>query len=71
MIYSNNIKENDPVSIAINTETIYMTWYGWDKSNIFQYSNYYSFWHRWETKLMIKDLTVDTHETYLWAVAYR
>jgi hypothetical protein len=55
----------------MNTETIYMTWYGWDKSTIFQYSNYYSFWHRWETKLMIKDLTVDTHETYLWAVAYR
>ena len=66
-----NIKEDDPVSIAINTETIYMTWYGWDKSTIFQYSNYYSFWHRWETKLMIKDLTVDTNETYLWAVAYR
>lgn len=66
-----NIQEDDPVSIAINTETIYMTWYGWDKSTIFQYSNYYSFWHRWETKLMIKNLTVDTNETYLWAVAYR
>ena len=66
-----NIKEDDPVSIAINTETIYVTWYWGDKSTIFQFSNYYSFWHRWETKLMIKDLTVDTHETYLWAVAYR
>ena len=66
-----NIKAEDPVSIAINTETIFVTWYWWDKSTIFQYSNYYSFWHRWETKLMIKDLTVDTNETYLWAVAYR
>jgi len=66
-----NIEENDPVSIAINTETIYMTWYWKDKSTIFQYSNYYSFWHRRETKLDIKHLTVDTHETYLWAVAYR
>ena len=66
-----NIKEDDPVSIAINTETIYVTWYGGDKSTIFQYSNYYSFWHRRETALMIKDLTVDTNETYLWAVAYR
>ena len=66
-----NIKEDDPVSIAINTETIYMTWYWWDKSTIFQYSNYYAFWHRRETKLMIKDLTVDTNETYLWADAFR
>lgn len=66
-----NIKEDDPVSIAINTETIYINWYWWDKSTIFQYSTYYSFWHRRETKLMIKHLTVDTHETYLWAVAYR
>ena len=66
-----NIKDNDPVSIEINTETIFMTWYGWDKSTIFQYNNYYSFWHRWETKLMIKNLRVDTNETYLWAIAYR
>jgi hypothetical protein len=66
-----NIKENDPVSIAMNTETIYMTWAGWDKSTIFQYSNYYSFWHRRETQLMINNLTVDTHETYLWADAFR
>lgn len=66
-----NIKANDPVSIAINTETIFMTWYGWDKSTVFQYNNYYSFWHRRETKLMIKNLRVDTNETYLWAIAYR
>ena len=66
-----NIKEDDPVAIEINTETIYITWYGWDKSTIFQYSTYYSFWHRWETALMIKNLTVDTNETYLWAITYR
>ena len=66
-----NIQEDDPVAIAINTETIYITWKWADKSTIFQYSNYYSFWHRWETKLMIKNLTVDTNETYLWAVAFR
>lgn len=66
-----NIEEEDPVSIAINTETIYMTWKWNDKSTIFQYSNYYSFRHRWETALAIKHLTVDTHETYLWAMAYR
>lgn len=66
-----NIQEDDPVAIAINTETIYITRKWSDKSTIFQYSNYYSFWHRWETKLMIKNLTVDTNETYLWAVAYR
>jgi hypothetical protein len=66
-----NIKEDDPVSIEINTETIYITWYWWDKSTIFQYSTYYSFWHRWETALMIKNLTVDTNETYLWAISYR
>ena len=66
-----NIKKDDPVSIWINTETIYMTWYGWDQSTIFQYSNYYSFWHRWETKLMIKKEVVDTNETYLWAVWFR
>lgn len=66
-----NIKEDDPVSIAINTETIFMTWYGWDKSTIFQYNNYYSFRHRRETKLMIENLRVDTNETYLWAIAYR
>ena len=66
-----NIKDNDPVAIEINTETIYVTWYWWEKSTIFQYSNYYSFWHRRETKLMIKNLTVDTNETYLGPVALR
>ena len=65
------VKEDDPVAIEINTETIYITWYWWDKSTIFQYSTYYSFWHRRETALMIKNLTVDTNETYCWAITYR
>lgn len=65
------IKEDDPVAIEINTETIYIDWYDWEKSTIFQYSTYYSFRHRRETALMIKNLTVDTNETYLWAISYR
>lgn len=66
-----NIKENDEVSIWINTDTIYLTWNSSDKATIFQYDTYYSFWHRWETKLLIKNIHVDTNETYLWPISYR
>ena len=66
-----NIKEWDEVAIWINTDTIYLTWNSDDKATIFQYDTYYSFRHRRETKLLIKNVHIDTNETYLWPISYR
>lgn len=66
-----NIEEWDDLAIAINTETIYLIWNNSEKSTIFQYDTFYSFWHRRETQLIIKNIRVDTHQTYMWPVTYR
>jgi len=65
------IEEWDDVSIGIDTKTIYIIWNNSKKSTIFQYDTYYSFWHRWETQLMIKNIRVDTHQTYMGLITYR
>ena len=66
-----NIKEWDALSVWIDTKTIYIVWNSAEKSTIFQYDTYYSFWHRWETQLIIKNIRVDTHQTYMWLITYR
>lgn len=65
------IKSWDTVSIGIDTKTIYITWFNWEKSTIFQYDTYYSFRHRWETALMINKIRVDTNQTYMGYITYR
>lgn len=66
-----NIKDEDEVSIWIDTETIYVTWNSDSKATIFQYDTFFSFWHRWETELIIKNIRVDNNQTYLWPICYR
>ena len=65
------IEDGDDVSIGIDTKTIYIVWNNPKKSTIFQYDTYYSFRHRWETQLMIKNIRVDTHQTYMGYITYR
>lgn len=66
-----NIKDEDEVAIWIDTETIYVTWNSDSKATIFQYDTFFSFWHRWETELIIKNVRVDNNQTYLWPICYR
>ena len=66
-----NIWVNDPISIWINAETIYITWKQETFTTIFQYDVYYKFWHRRETLIPIVSINVDTDTTYLWPYTYR
>ena len=65
------IEDWDDLAVAIDTKTIYIVWNSKDKSTIFQYDTYYSFWHRRETELIIKNIRVDTHQTYMGLITYR
>ena len=66
-----NVWPNDPVSIWINAETIYLTRKQPTYTTIFQYDVYYKFWHRRETQLSITNINVSTDVTYMWPLCYR
>ena len=66
-----NIEDDDEVAVWIDTETIYITWNSDKNATIFQYDTFFSFWHRWETNLIIKNIRVDNNQTYMWPICYR
>ena len=66
-----NVWPNDPISIWINAETIYISWKQETYTTLFQFDVYYKFWHRWVTQIPIKNLYISTDSTFLWPKTYR
>ena len=72
-----DIREDDQVALWIDEETIYITHSKRDindefeKSVIFQYDTFYSFWHRRETWINITNIHVSNDVTYMGYMTYR